>query len=197
MQLNTFIRRFEKLKINCPELIEEYNNRFAEPLEDCMNDMLDLFNKYLKIQPQVDPIGFVQNSLKSALNRNISILDAMEYYISTCKSTDEKTTLQQYFNEISQIYDKHGNNYNIEYCPDNRDKLIEMNLKTVISIAKCYQGLGLSLEELIAAGNLGLVLAFDKYDPKRAKLKEDILKSMIKYNHDPRKSAIFRKFSKE
>lgn len=175
MQLNTFIRRFEKLKTNSPELIEEYDNKSAESLDDCMNDMLDLFNKYLKVQPQADPIGFIQNSLRSALSRNISILDAMEHYINTCKSSNEKTTLQQYFNEISQIYDKHDNNYDIEYCPDNRDKLIEMNLKTVISIAKGYQGLGLSLEELIGAGNLGLVVAFDKYDPQRAKLKEDML----------------------
>ena len=32
----------------------------------------------------------------------------------------------------------------------NRNKLIEMNLKAVISIAKRYQGLGLTLQELIS-----------------------------------------------
>jgi RNA polymerase primary sigma factor len=82
---------------------------------------------------------------------------------------------QQYFKEINEIYNKHDNNYNIEYCPENRNKLIEMNLKTVISIAKKYQGLGLSLNELISAGNLGLVIAWDKFDPHRSELKDNIL----------------------
>ena len=76
------------------------------------------------------------------------------------------------------MYEKHNNDYNIEYCPENRNKLIEMNLKTVISIAKKYQGLGLSLNELISAGNLGLVIAFNKFDPHRSKLKEEVLEAV-------------------
>ena len=53
-----------------------------------------------------------------------------------------------------------------------------MNLKAVISIAKRYQGLGLSLQELISAGNYGLVVAFDKFDPNRSKLKDNVLSSV-------------------
>ena len=49
-----------------------------------------------------------------------------------------------------------------------------MNLKTVIAVAKCYQGLGVDFQDLISAGNEGLCRAFDKYDPKRACLKDDI-----------------------
>jgi RNA polymerase sigma factor (sigma-70 family) len=43
-------------------------------------------------------------------------------------------------------------------------------------IAKRYMGLGLSLDELISAGNLGLCVAFDKFDASRSKLKENMLK---------------------
>ena len=85
---------------------------------------------------------------------------------------------QQYFKDINDIYKRHGNDYNIEYCEENRNKLIEMNLKTVVSIAKKYQGLGLSLNELISAGNLGLVIAYDKFDPSKSKLKDNILSSI-------------------
>lgn len=85
---------------------------------------------------------------------------------------------QQYFKDINNVYERHGNNYDIEYCEENRDKLIEMNLKTVVSIAKKYQGLGLSLNELISAGNLGLVIAYDKFDPSRSRLKDNILSSV-------------------
>ena len=93
----------------------------------------------------------------------------------TWRASSSTSSMQQYFKEINDIYNRNNNDYNIEYCPENRDRLIEMNLKMVISIAKKYQGLGLTLEELISAGNLGLVMAYDKYDPKRSKLKDDAL----------------------
>lgn len=48
-----------------------------------------------------------------------------------------------------------------------KDKLIESNLRFVVSIAKQYQGKGLELEDLIATGNLGLIRAVDTYEPER------------------------------
>lgn len=45
-----------------------------------------------------------------------------------------------------------------------RDKLIQSNLKFVASVAKGYQGLGLSYADLIAEGNYGLMKAIDKFD---------------------------------
>lgn len=46
-----------------------------------------------------------------------------------------------------------------------RDKLITANLRFVIKVAEKYQGFGLSMEELIGAGNIGLVIAADKFKP--------------------------------
>lgn len=113
-------------------------------------------------------------------NEIIDSIDKQYNQPYECEIHDENAfnSIQQYFREINNIYNKWGNDYNIVYCPENRDKLIEMNLKTVISIAKKYQGLGLTLEELISAGNLGLVIAYDKFDPTRSKLKDDILNSI-------------------
>ena len=68
-----------------------------------------------------------------------------------------------------------------------KDELVKANLKFVISIAKEYQGQGLSLSDLISEGNLGLVRAATRYDHTKGFrfisyavwwIKEAILKSL-------------------
>ena len=46
-----------------------------------------------------------------------------------------------------------------------KNKLIESNLRLVVSIAKRYVGRGMAFLDLIQEGNLGLIKAIDKYDP--------------------------------
>ena len=48
-----------------------------------------------------------------------------------------------------------------------RDTIIKSNLKFVASIAKGYQGRGLSYSDLIAEGNCGLLRALNKFDYKK------------------------------
>lgn len=45
-----------------------------------------------------------------------------------------------------------------------RNKIVEANLKFVISVAKHYRGRGLSYGDLIAEGNIGLIKAMEHYD---------------------------------
>jgi RNA polymerase nonessential primary-like sigma factor len=50
---------------------------------------------------------------------------------------------------------------------DARQKMIEHNLRLVVSIAKHYINRGVILLDLIEEGNLGLMRAIDKFEPER------------------------------
>ncbi|MBL8485981.1 MAG: RNA polymerase sigma factor RpoS [Rhodocyclaceae bacterium] len=48
-----------------------------------------------------------------------------------------------------------------------RQRMIESNLRLVVSIAKHYLNRGIPLDDLIEEGNLGLIHALEKFDPER------------------------------
>jgi RNA polymerase primary sigma factor len=48
-----------------------------------------------------------------------------------------------------------------------RDQMIKSNLRLVIKIARAYEGIGLPLLDLISEGNIGLMRAVDRFDPRK------------------------------
>ena len=50
---------------------------------------------------------------------------------------------------------------------DARDELVEANLRFVVDVARQFQHRGLSLAELVSAGNVGLLTAADRFDGTR------------------------------
>jgi RNA polymerase sigma factor (sigma-70 family) len=178
MSVNSLESKFQSIIDSNYELVSAYNEiETNTPLEYTFDDVLDVYNVYKNVNKGADFAYTIQNALITAVKYEQSIVDSIASMISDLSDDKDKpsNSIQQYFKEVGDIYARHNNDYNIEFCEENRNKLIEMNLKAVISIAKRYQGLGLTLQELISAGNYGLVIAYDKFDPNRSKLKDNVL----------------------
>ena len=82
----------------------------------------------------------------------------------------QTTSLDKYLNEVSKI-NLIGQEEEVQLAERIKkgdeaalEKLIKANLRFVISVAKQYQGRGLSLSELINEGNIGLVKAAKRFD---------------------------------
>lgn len=175
MSKNGLENKFQHLIENNPELVAEYDSIDCNvPLEYSFDEIEAAYNNLKSVDKGAEFSYTIKTAIQNAVKYEQNIVDAISSMTNEA-SDSASNSIQQYFKEVGNIYARHNNDYNIEFCPENRDKLIEMNLKTVISIAKRYQGLGLSLQELISAGNLGLCIAFDKFDPNRSKLKDNVL----------------------
>ena len=91
---------------------------------------------------------------KQITNRNAGTLD--KYLADIAKeallTTDEEVELAQRIKAGDQTA---------------LDKLVRANLRFVVSVAKQYQNQGLSLQDLIDEGNLGLVKAAQRFDETR------------------------------
>ena len=87
--------------------------------------------------------------------------------------TDRSGTLDRYMREVNSLpMISPDEETDLAYRIQNGDekafqKLVEANLRFVISVAKQYQGSSMELSDLINEGNIGLMKAVSKYDPSR------------------------------
>ena len=87
--------------------------------------------------------------------------------------TENSELLQKYFKDISK-YPIYKGEEQVELAKKMkegdlkaRDKLINSNLRFVVTCAKQFVGQGVPLIDLINSGNLGLIQSVEKYDPSK------------------------------
>lgn len=100
----------------------------------------------------------------------VDAVDELKRVLSAELSTD---TTQHYLNKIGE-HPLLTVSQEVHYATlakqgnfDARQKMIEHNLRLVVSIAKHYINRGVVLLDLIEEGNLGLMRAIDKFEPER------------------------------
>lgn len=87
--------------------------------------------------------------------------------------TDRSGTLDRYMREVNAFpLISPEEETDLAYRVQNGDedafqKMVNANLRFVISVAKQYQGASLELSDLINEGNIGLMKAVGKFDPSR------------------------------
>lgn len=93
--------------------------------------------------------------------------------ISQSITTRESQSLDKYLREISKLEmvtpEEETSLFPLIRQGDKKalDKLTKANLRFVVSVAKQYQGQGLSLADLINEGNIGLIHAAKKFDESK------------------------------
>lgn len=177
-------------------------NSFLDSIEDKIEnqDFFEIFNdiiykdvKMIKDCGESFIVDFYISTCKELLNKyEYEIYD--NFYNDLKQKTRQKlvdkyvskeifdNNIDIYFNEVKREYILHpmGESEDMAFVPENRDVFIKNNLKLVIDCAKRYQNLGLPLDDLIQAGNEGLLITFNKFDTERSNLRFAILDDINK-----------------
>lgn len=175
-KLNEFINDEFKIKFNELVLYDIKN------LKDCSEKSIVEF--YIKSATEMLNNGetFTSEESYNSLKKQTRSKLSMKY----TQNQHFDNNIDIYFNEVKNEYIKHPQfeSNDLEFIPENRDIFIKNNLKLVIECAKRYRNLGLPFEDLIQAGNYGLLVAFDKFDKNRANLRNQIIKDIKNHQSD-------------
>ena len=145
------------------EQIENIYDTFAQMgidiLDENIKDDTVIFNKEFDKNPDIEAEDEEEDVSKLDLSipKGVSIDDPVRMYLKEIGkipllSAEEEIDLEEKMGYGDEIAKK---------------KLVEANLRLVVSIAKRYVGRGMLFLDLIQEGNLGLIKAVEKFDYKK------------------------------
>lgn len=160
---------------------KEENIKFNKPRHSCKGAINKVAPKYKKsssygsqirkfdlLTPEDErKLNFLIRKAKNA-RQTIKFLD--ENDIISSFSQNSIDFLEIYYEKpVNELLDDYRNELKkeIEEGKKAREKFINCNLRLVISISRKHMVSGMSLDDLIQEGNIGLMKAVDKYDARR------------------------------
>ena len=166
------------------ELLEKGANKGTIEEEDVISEIDDMDGniKLLeKFYDLADKLGIKILTIEEALEKEQEATkkESKLWKVSLYGNTDTlvdsqyKDFIKLYFNDISKIpllnYEEEKEIARKIKKGDEeaKKKLIESNLRLVISIAKRFFGSRLTFSDLIQEGNIGLIKAIEKFDPDK------------------------------
>ena len=171
-----FEKEFSAVVLNDVKGIKESNEK----------KIVDLYIQYGSILPEHS------ENIKKGIE---TVSFKVRHFLSetyTDKTHDD--IIDMYFNDVRREYILCPSNAsnNLEFIPENRDTFIRNNLKLVVSIAKKYRNFGLPFEDLIQAGNYGLMIAFERFDANRNTLRGKVITAIkeSKYEYFSKDDAL-------
>ncbi|MEA2553058.1 MAG: polymerase primary sigma factor [Fimbriimonadaceae bacterium] len=116
----------------------------------------------------VCPVGSVKPRAKAAASETLS--PTRSFDTETLAIDDSVRTWLKRIGRISLLNAEQElaiSRHACAGCEECKLMLIEANLRLVVSIAKRFVNRGLSFQDLIQEGNMGLIRAVEKFDPER------------------------------
>ena len=161
------VAKDEISKLSSEEIFKKYKTFFDNVFKSNYSNKIS-YSEFMKI------------ILEEIDNSKLEYYGSVKYELLIKKRILQRTNFEDkniktdlvssYISDIGNLpyYDKESEYIYIEQAQhgdiDARNKIIEGNLKLVISVAKRYLNKGLSFEDLIQEGNFGLAKAIEKFD---------------------------------
>ena len=165
-------------KIDIDEIIEKSKKDglasidLDEAMEEMNYDMDSLDKLYESLEDNGIPLGEMSSAEISEIESEVEKLstsDSMEKLLEQ-GGVQIDDPVRMYLKEIGRVpllsaeEEKELAERMAEGDEDAKNKLVEANLRLVVSIAKRYVGKGMFFLDLIQEGNIGLMKAVDKFD---------------------------------
>ncbi|MGM9642034.1 MAG: sigma-70 family RNA polymerase sigma factor, partial [Eubacteriales bacterium] len=167
MEVNDFLENPDNSNIDYKDVIDGMTDSddITEIFDDGADDDLLLADEMPasemdKIESEVEKFADSDEMERLLEQEGLAIDDPVRMYLKEIGRVELLSQEEEL--ELAKVM------YN-EELPDEvrkqaKDKLVEANLRLVVSIAKRYVGKGMFFLDLIQEGNLGLIKAVDKFD---------------------------------